>query len=552
MKHLLSFLVLFGISFFASAQLLPDEEKAPTLADTLRGMLLESRACYDVGYYELTVKVHPDSQFIEGVNMMTLRATTDFTQLQFDLFENMQIKQVTFDDEVLDFQRAHNAVFITTPALVKQGTTHHLRIDFSGKPIVAKTPPWDGGFVWEHDKNGNPWIGVACEGIGASLWWPNKDHLSDEPDSMKLHIIVPDSLVAVGNGQLISITDAAAGWKQYNWRVSYPINNYNVTLNIGKYAYFNDSYMNENGNLALNYYVLEHNLQKAKKHFEQVKPMLKCFEEYLGEFPFWRDGYKLVESPYLGMEHQSAIAYGNGYQKGYAGMDFSYIGLDFDYIIIHETGHEWWGNSVSCSDIADLWIHEGFCTYSEALYVECLHGRDTALAYINAKKNHVENQEPVIGTYNINREGSGDMYNKGMLLLHTLRSIIQNDKVWFSIIKGIATDFKYKTTSTAEIEANISEKAGRDLSYFFNQYLRHAKLPVFEYRLRKKNKLLDYRWVADVSDFKMPVRVTTSPNTFKEIEPTTAWQTMNLWLGKKDTFLVADDLFYIEVKKVKN
>lgn len=548
MKHALSFLVLLGVSFFSSAQLLTDEENPPTLADTLRGMLLESRACYDVGYYDLTVQVHPDSRLIEGINRMTIAATADFTQLQFDLFENMHIKQVTFDDEVLSFQRVYNAVFITLPAPAKKGTQHTMQVDFSGNPVVAKTPPWDGGFVWEQDNNGNPWVGVACEGIGASLWWPNKDHLSDEPDSMKIHLVVPDTLVGVSNGRLLGISETAPGWKQYDWSVSYPINNYNVTVNIGKYASFTDTYVNEHGNLALNYYVLEPNLEKARKHFAQVKPMMQCFEHYFGEFPFWRDGYKLVETPYLGMEHQSAIAYGNGYQKGYAGMDYSRIGLNFDYIIIHETGHEWWGNSVSCSDIADLWIHEGFCTYAEALYVECLHGRDTSLAYINAKKNHVENTNPIIGTYNLNREGAGDMYNKGMLLLHTLRTVVNNDSLWFSIIKGIAVDFKYKTTSSAEIENYISVKAGMDLRYFFDQYLRHAQLPVFEYKLKKKNKVLEYRWAADVSDFRMPLDVTTAPAVFSRMYPTTSWQTMNVSLGKKDAFAVAEHHYYIAVE----
>lgn len=550
MQHLLTFLVLFSISFFSSAQLLLDEEKAPTLADTLRGMLLNSRSCYDVGFYDLTVKVYPDSQFVKGANSITLKATDDFTQLQFDLFENMQINEVTFDDEVLPFQRAHNAVFITTPALVKKGSIHNLRIEFSGKPIAAKTPPWDGGFVWEKDINGNPWIGVACEGIGASLWWPNKDHLSDEPDSMKIHLIVPDSLVAVANGQLLGVRDDEAGWKKYEWRVTYPINNYNVTLNIGKYAHFTDIYTNSSGTHSLQYYVMEYNLERAKNHFAQVKPMLACFEEYFGEFPFWRDSYKLVETPYLGMEHQSAIAYGNGYLTGYAGMDYSRIGLDFDYIIIHETGHEWWGNSVSCSDIADLWIHEGFCTYSEALYVECLFGRDTSLAYINAKKAHVGNAEPIIGIYNINREGSGDMYNKGMLLLHTLRSVINDDALWFGILKGISTDFKYKTTSTAEIEAYISENAGMQLDYFFDQYLRHAALPVFEYKLKRKDKILEYRWAADVPEFNMPLAVTTASGKSTRIQPVIQrWQTMRI--GKKSAFGIAEDLFYINTRKLE-
>lgn len=551
MKQRLLIIVLLCLHFFAFGQLTEEQEAPLTKADTLRGTLSEFRSCYDVLHYDLTVKVYPDSQFIVGTNIITLQTVTPFLKLQVDLFANMEIKTVAFEDgEELRFKREGNAVFILLPTLVKRNSVHRLRITFSGKPLVAKRPPWDGGFVWEKDKKGNPWIAVACENIGASLWWPCKDHLSDEPDSMRIHLIVPDTLVGVANGFLEGVIPAGNGWHQYNWRVSYPINNYNVTLNVAKYAFFNDHYENENGNLQLNYYVLEENLQKAKKQFTQVQPMLRCFEKYFGEYPFWRDGYKLVETPYLGMEHQSAIAYGNDYLNGYAGMDYSRIGLQFDYIIIHESGHEWWGNSVSCQDIADLWIHEGFCTYSEALYVECLHGRDTALAYINAKKAYVENTQPIIGIYNVNREGSADMYSKGMLMLHTLRSVIADDSLWFSIIKGIATDFKYKTVTTQEIENYISGKAGMDLKYFFDQYLRHTAIPVFEYQLQQKNKVLKYRWAADVPDFRMPVDVTTAPGSYTRIEPATEWKELPLSLGKRDTFRVAENLFYVNVKDV--
>ncbi|HXH17982.1 MAG TPA: M1 family metallopeptidase [Chitinophagales bacterium] len=556
MKGTIPAFLLSLAHFTVFSQLLVDDEKAPTRADTLRGMLSPARVCYDVTYYDLTVKVIPDSQSIEGTTTMMFKAVDNFEIMQIDLFENMTISSILLNETPVHYRREYNAVFVHT-GTVKKESSGILQVNYSGKPQIARKPPWDGGFVWEKDLEGHPWIAVACEGTGASLWWPNKDHLSDEPDSMKIHIIVPDTLVAVSNGRLTGERSAANGWKQYDWRVSYPINNYNVTLNIGKYVHFTDRYRdNDDDLLPLSYYVLPYNLERAKQHFEQVKPMMKCYERYFGKYPFSRDGYKLVETPYLGMEHQSAIAYGNGYAKGYAGMDYSGIGLDFDYIIVHETGHEWWGNAVSCSDIADLWIHEGFCTYSEALYVECLYGKETALAYVNAKKAYVENIEPVIGIYNINREGSPDMYNKGMLMLNTLRHVINNDSLWFSIIRGIIREFSYKTTTSRQIEDYISRNARMDLSYFFDQYLRHSKIPVFEYRLGKKNKWLEYRWSADVPDFKMPMDVTLTTGyagktVFGRIYPTATWQKISLNLGKaKNAFKAAEDLFYVEVKKL--
>lgn len=546
---LLSGIALILVSLSLKAQVLVDQESAPTRADTLRGMLSIARTCYDVIFYDLTVKVYPDSQEIEGTNLIIFKTVADFQTMQIDLFWNMNIDAVILNDVPVVYKREYNAVFVDAGQTVSKGSVNLLKIDYSGKPTAAKLPPWDGGLVWSRDSQGNPWIGVACEGTGASLWWPNKDHLSDEPDSVKIHIIVPDTLIAVSNGTLITSFPVAGGWRQYDWRVTYPINNYNVTMNIARYAHFSDTYVRDDSSrLLLDYYVLPDNLERAKKQFEQVKPMMKCFEQYFGLFPFQRDGYKLVETPYLGMEHQSAIAYGNGYQTGYAGMDYSRIGLDFDYIIVHETGHEWWGNAVSCQDIADLWIHEGFCTYSEALYVECLYGYDTAMAYMNAKKPFIENKEPIIGTYNINREGSGDMYNKGMLMLNTLRHLIENDSLWFSIIRGIIVDFSYKTTTSAEIEDYISKKSGLDLKYFFDQYLRSAEIPVLECR-RKKTKVR-YRWVANAG-FNMPVKATLSPGRFDWIHPTTDWKEMEISLGKKESFKVADHLFYVDLKNTK-
>ncbi|GIV33282.1 MAG: peptidase M1 [Chitinophagales bacterium] len=518
-----------------------------TRADTLRGALTPLRSCYDVTFYDLSVQVFPDSQFIRGTVVIHFIATENFRKMQIDLFDNMQIHRIRWMNDTASWERMDNAVFVHLPQEALQGQIYTLQITYSGKPLIARLPPWDGGFIWTTDNKGNPWIAVACEGIGASLWWPNKDHLSDEPDSARITIAVPDTLVAVSNGRLQQLS-YKEGWAYYTWKVSYPINNYNITLNVGKYVDFTDTFVHNGEVLDLHYYIMSYNKEKAREHFAQVKPMLRCFTRYLGPYPFVRDGFKLVETPYLGMEHQSCIAYGNNYQTGYAGKDYSGIGLDFDYIIIHESGHEWWGNAVSCSDLADLWIHEGFCTYSEALYVECLHGYATALAYLNHKKKYVRNESPIIGVYQLNREGSLDMYNKGALILHTLRSVIGNDSIWFSLLHALVDAFSYKTCSSAEIEDFISTYTGIPLDAFFDQYLRHASLPVFTYQLKKKT--LRYRWSTEVSSFNMPVMVTVAPDSMARIYPTTQWQEMPLKLQKKHAFKIADDLFYIGVQRV--
>jgi len=433
-----------------------------TKGDTLRGMLSPLRTCYDVVYYDLDVKVDIEKQRLSGSNLFMFRATQNFNRLQFDLFDNMQVDSVVYRGGKLPYTREFNAVFVDFATPIGINTIDSFRVYYQGTPIAAKMPPWDGGLVWRKDKNENPFVGVACEGIGASLWWPNKDHLSDEPDSMMIRVTVPSGLMNVSNGRLRHTQTLDTAWVRYDWFVANPINNYNVTINIARYEHFSDIHIGSNGDtLDLDYYVLPYNLDKAKKHFEQVKPMMACFEEYMGPYPFYEDGFKLIETPYLGMEHQSAIAYGNNYKTGYNGSDYSRIGLTFDYIIIHETGHEWWGNHVSMKDIADMWIHEGFCTYSEAIYVECMFDYKTALDYVNAKKPGIDNKEPIIGTYNVNHEGAGDMYNKGMLLLNTLRHVVNNDKLWWDIIRGLQQEFGMKTTDTDEIVAYINRRTGQ-------------------------------------------------------------------------------------------
>lgn len=518
-----------------------------TKADTLRGMLNPLRSCYDVTFYDLTIKVDIENKHISGSNKMYFTATEDFDRIQIDLFENLQIDRILFKDKTVVYNRQFNAVFINLDEKIMKGDKAMIEVVYSGNPQIAKNPPWDGGFTFTKDAQGRDWVAVSCQGLGASVWWPNKDHLSDEPDSMMIRTLCREDLLCVSNGNLRKKHSAQNGYRQFDWFVSYPINNYNVSINIGNYVRFADPYTSivDGEKLDLEYYVLDYNLEKAKKHFEQVKPMMGCFEKYLGKYPFYKDGFALIETPYLGMEHQSGIAYGNKYLTGYAGYDYSQIGMTWDYIIIHESGHEWWGNNVSVKDIADLWIHEGICTYSEALYVECLFGYEKAIAYTNARKSQVGNAKPVIGDYDVNNEGD-DIYDKGFLLMHTLRHVINNDSVWFAIIKGIQTDFALQTITTQQLENYISTRSGKDLSKIFDQYLRYPTPPVLEYWLEKKGRKLEvwYRWQTDVKDFNMPIKMKDKTGEWQWITPTNEWQMLRLKKNKPGDVQFDDIHFY--------
>ncbi|MCS6934897.1 MAG: M1 family metallopeptidase [Chitinophagales bacterium] len=555
MKYSFLLLLLSALTV-ARAQSLLEQKKTYTRADTLRGTLLPERACYDVTYYELDITLDTAGRSLSGSVKFYFNVLRDFKTLQFDLFENMQISAVEHNGKSLPYRREYNAVFVDMPMVFEEGTTGEFTVRYYGKPTIAKRPPWDGGFVWTYDRNGKLWVAVACEGIGASLWWPNKDYLGDEPDSMRIRCNVPNGLRCIANGTDEGSVELPNGTTTYRWKVSYPINNYNVTLNIGDYVQIHDIYVSTDGDtLDLDYYVLSYNREKALKHFEQVKPMLACYEKYLGKYPFWNDGYALVETPYLGMEHQGAIAYGNRYLTGYAGFDHSRIGLNFDYIIIHETGHEWWGNSVSCYDIADMWIHESFCTYTEAIYVECLHGYDTALRYINAVKPTVGNQKPIVGVYGVNEEGDGDMYAKGMLFLNTLRHIFNDDEKWWSTIKFMADKaFRLSNIGYDDVVNYFCRAGNANFRPIFEQYLKHPNIPTLEYKLKKNGKnnyQITYRWQADVSDFRMPAIISTGKNTTTRLEADTQWQSANIPLKKESELRIRTDLTYIHVKKIK-
>ncbi len=545
-KYLILLAILVLFTQLAQAQY--------TRQDTLRGKLSPLRTCYDVYFYDLALRVNPDEKSIKGSSAIHFKVVEDFQKMQIDLFENLSIEKILYQDKPLQFVREGNATFIDLGQTLKKGDKASIEIHYGGKPRPARRAPWDGGFSWKKDKNNHHWIGVSCEGLGASVWWPNKDHLSEESDSMRIACEVPSELWCIANGQDRGKTELADGYTRYEWFVSYPINNYNVTLNIGKYAHFSEVYVAQDGDsLDLDYYVLEYNLEKAKKQFEQVKPMLACYEKYFGKYPFWKDGFALVETPYLGMEHQGAVAYGNEYKQGYLGTDLtgSGHGLKFDYIIIHEVGHEYWGNSVSCKDHAELWIHESFCTYTEGLYVECMFGKEAGYEYLYGYTKNIGNRQPIIAPLDVNADGSGDMYPKGAVMLHTLRNVVNNDKKWFQLLMDISQDFKIKNTDTDELVAYISKKLGTDYTYFFDQYLRNTSVPVLEYTLEtnKKNTILKYRWRAEVSDFKMPVQIQVAEGKYEEIRPTTTWQEKSFKTPLKELTLKPKSYYVLLEKK---
>jgi aminopeptidase N len=548
-KLLYRVIILSLISFSAKAQLLKPEAQH-SRADSLRGMLTPLRTCYDINYYHLDVKIDIDKQAISGSNEFRFTAKDDFTKLQFDLFSNLKVDRIVYEGKELPYTREFNAVFVTFPKQIKKAAKEKFTVFYSGSPVIAKTPPWDGGFIYSKDKDGDPWVSVACQGLGASSWWPNKDHQSDEVDSMLISISVPKNLQEVSNGRLRSVVPKADGYSQHNWFVSNPINNYDVSFYIGKYAHWTDQTQGEDGLLTIDYWSLKQDSAQARTHWDaDVKPMLKCFEDWFGPYPFYKDGYKLVQAPHLGMEHQSAVAYGNGFKKGYLGKDLSHTGhgLKFDFIIVHESGHEWFGNNITSRDIADMWVHESFTNYSESLFTQCQSGKEAGSEYVRGIRANIKNDRPIIGPYNVNKEGSGDMYYKGANMIHTIRQLINDDDKFKSILRGLNKTFYHKTVTTSEVEAYISNQSGIKLNKVFDQYLRHAKIPILEYKLN--GNTLSYRWVADVKDFDMPVRVSTKNNGYTLIYPGTSWKKMTVDKQINAENFKADPDFYINVRR---
>ncbi|MCD8741276.1 M1 family metallopeptidase [Mucilaginibacter roseus] len=531
----------------ASAQLMKKKNDF-TRADTLRGMLTPLRMCYDINYYHLDVKFNIEQKFISGNNLFKFTATEDFTKLQFDLYDNLKVEKVTYKGKEVPFTREFNAVFATFPKAIKKGSKDEFTVYYSGNPTIAKNAPWDGGVVFTADSLGKPWVATACQGAGASIWWPNKDHQADEVDSMLISISVPKGLKDVSNGRLRKVTQLKDGYTRFDWIVKNPINNYDVAANIGDYANWTDSYAGEKGKLDLSFWVLSYNLAKAKVHFaEDVKPMLKAFEHWFGPYPFYEDSYKLVETPHLGMEHQSAVAYGNKYKKGYLGMDMSGTGYGtkWDYIIVHESGHEWFGNNITSKDIADMWIHESFTTYSEGIYTESRWGKQAGQEYIHGQRTGISNGGPIVGPYDVNKEGSGDMYPKGANVLNMVRTIINDDEKWRGILRGLGKTFYHKTVTYDDVTKYISEQAGIDLSTVFEQYLKHSTLPVLE--LVDVRGKVYARWIAETPRFAMPVRIRIKGGEYKVVNVNRGLSPLALDGATKDNVEVDTFNYYIGV-----
>lgn len=503
--------------------LLQQKVEVFTRQDSLRGSITKERAWWDVKNYHLDIKVNPVDSTITGSNTIGYKVLQEYKLMQIDLQNPMEIYKVIQDGKELKYKREGNAFFIELIAPQRTGTTKELTVFYGGKPKVAINPPWDGGISWEKDSNRKLFIASSCQGLGASVWWPNKDHMYDEVENMRISINAPKNLIAVSNGRLQSVKQMKDGTKTYNWYVSNPINNYGVNINIGDYVSFSEKFKGEKGDLDCTYYVLKDNLAKAKKQFQDVPKMLKAFEYWFGPYPFYEDSYKLVEAPYLGMEHQSSITYGNGFQNGYRGRDLSGTGwgLKFDFIIIHESGHEWFANSITNKDIADMWIHESFTNYSESLFVEYYYGKEAGFEYVRGTRKGIDNYKPIIGHYDVNSEGSSDMYPKGGNMLHTLRQIVNNDEKWREILRGLNSTFYHQTVTTKQIEDYLSNATGVNLTAFFNQYLRDTRIPTLEYFFKKG--FINFRWTNCVSGFDMPVKVILN-GAEQVLAPKTEWK----------------------------
>jgi aminopeptidase N len=541
-----SILALFILVISLQAQ--PLSKKAGfSHQDTLRGTITPDRAWWDANHYAISVTPDYTTKTIRGTNTMVFSSIKPGKKMQIDLQEPMQLDAVIFENTKLSFTREGNAFTITFPSEVQPGNAKQLILEFSGKPREAIRPPWDGGWIWQKDENGSPWMSVACQGLGASVWYPCKDHQSDEPDSASLTMIVPDTLVAVGNGRLREVRPQGNAKKAYTWAVTNPINNYNIIPYIGKYVNFTETFQGEKGVLDCSYWVLNHDLQKAKEQFTQAAKMLKCFEHWFGPYPFYEDGFKLVQSPHLGMEHQSAVAYGNKFKNGYLGRDLSGSGwgLKWDFIIVHESGHEWFANNITTNDIADMWVHEGFTNYSETLFTTCEFGVEAGNDYVIGTRKNIQNDITIIGSYGVNQEGSGDMYYKGGNLLHTIRQVVNDDEKFRQILRGLNKDFYHKTVDSKQVEAYISEKSGIDLSKVFDQYLRTTVIPILEYR--KTPDGIQYRWSNTVPGFNLPLKVSSSKTVW--IQPTADWKVLTKSEGYNGSAFTVDRNFYVQVVK---
>jgi aminopeptidase N len=511
-----------------------------THADTLRGSNGPARSWWDVAYYDLHVAVSTKDSSIRGSNTITYRVLKPSQEMQIDLQLPMQLDSVVQDGKALTARRDSNAFFVSLVAPQTAGSKKSLTAYYHGKPRAAKRAPWDGGYVWTADSLGREWIATANEGLGASVWWPNKDYLGDEPDSQRVVVTVPDPMIDVSNGRLRSTKHNGDGTTTYEWFIAEPINNYDVEVNAGGYEHIADSFDGEKGKLTLDFWPLSYHKDTASVQFQQAKPMLKCFEHWFGPYPWYKDGYKLIEAPHLGMEHQSGVAYGNKFKNGYSGRDLSGTGwgMKWDFIIVHESAHEWWGNNVTMKDQADMWVHESFANYAEGLYAECQDGKKAGAEYIIGSRRNIKNDEPIVAPYGVNAEGSGDMYYKGGSMLHMMRQIVNSDEKWRAVLRGVQSTFYHQTVTGAEVQAYINKASGINFSKVFEQYLTTTKIPILEYK--NENGMLSYRWSNVVHGFDMSVRANG-----QWIQPTEEWKQ-----GLRGNVLEVPADFFIEVKKI--
>jgi len=539
-------LLFISICFLGVTSVFP--QKKFTRADTLIGSITPERVWWDVTHYDLKVKVNPSEKTIEGSNTISYKVLEPKEVMQIDLQTPMKIDKILQDGKEVFYSSEGNAHFLKLQKKQEKGKEEKITIYFSGKPIVARRPPWDGGFTWSKDSNGKHFIATSNQGIGSSVWWPLKDHPSEEPDNgVTISVTTPKDLMDVSNGRLIKVieTDTTKTWV---WQVVNPINAYGVDINIGDYVHWGEKYKGEKGMLDMDYYVLRENEAKAKEQFKQAPMMMEAFEHWFGPYPFYEDGYKLVEAPYLGMEHQSSVTYGNKYENGYLGRDLSGTGwgLKFDFIIIHESGHEWFANNITNKDVADMWIHEGFTAYSENLYLDYFFGKKASSEYVLGTRNNISNDRPIIGVYNVDNSGSGDMYYKGANILHTVRQLIENDEKWRSILRGLNKQFYHQTVTTRQIEEYISKESGIDLTAFWNQYLRTTKIPKVEYSIERND--LKFRYVNTVENFDMPVIAIVNGKE-EWIFPTSEWKTKT-FAQPIETFQIKKD-FYVNSENLE-
>ena len=520
-----------------------------TRADTLRGSLGPGRTWWDVTFYDLNVAIFPGDRAIRGrvgIVYRVLAAPGPGAEMQVDLQPPLVVDSVVRRGRALEHRREGNVVWVRVPEAVV-GVVDTVLVHYHGVPREAPNAPWDGGFVWTADSLGNAWVATANQGLGASVWWPNKDTQADEPDSQRVAIAVPPPLVNVSNGRLRSVSANEDGSFTWGWFVRSPINNYDVAVNAGAYTHFRDTVAGEGGVLTLDYWPLAHNLDAARRQWApQVPSIVRCFESWFGPFPWYEDGLKIVETPHLGMEHQSAVAYGNGYVNGYRGRDLSGtgLGLEWDFILVHELAHEWWGNSVTSADLADMWVHESFANYAESLYTECLRGKEGGARYARGVRDGIQRDRPIIPAYGVNAEGSGDMYNRGGTTLHMIRQLVDDDDRWRALLRGLQREFRHAIVTGDAVRAFMSERAGLDLEPVFRQYLETTGVPVLEYRV--EGRTLRYRWADAVEGFDMPVDVRLGPGACDRLRPTATWQTARL--ADPGAFGVDRD-FYVRVRE---